>query len=62
MKSYAPHGGDRSLQVWNKGWAAADIETLRAKGIQNVLNYMRDHSSDADMRKTYTDEHQHQDQ
>src|SRR6266481_2074032 len=61
MKSYAPYGGGRDLQVWNKGWAAADIETLRSKGIGNILNYMRDHSSDADMQKTYTDEHHHQD-
>lgn len=61
MKSYAPHGGGSALQVWNKGWAAADIATLRAKGIQNVVNYMRDTSSDADMRATYTSEHHHQD-
>ena len=57
MKSLAPHGGGRDLQVWNRGWAAAEIETLRAKGIQNILNYMRDHSSDADMRKTFSEEH-----
>ncbi|MGD0401612.1 MAG: hypothetical protein ABSB66_00320 [Candidatus Acidiferrales bacterium] len=62
MKSYAPVGGGHDLQAWNKGWAAADIATLRAKGIQNILNYMRDTSSDADMRATYTSEHQHQDQ
>ena len=61
MKSYAPYGGGRDLQAWNKGWAAADISTLRAKGIGNILNLMREQSSDADMQKTYTDEHHHKD-
>jgi len=62
MKSLAPHGGGGDLQVWSKRWAAADIATKRAKGIQNVLNYMRDTSSDADMRATFTSEHHHKDQ
>lgn len=61
MKSYGPFGGGQELQAWNRGWKAADIATLRSKGIANILNYMRDHSSAADMQKTYTDEHHHQD-
>ena len=59
MKNLRPWGNATGSQydVWNKGWRAADIETRRASGIQNILNYMRDTSSDADMRKTYSDEH-----
>ncbi len=59
MSHYGPHGGDSELYVWNKGWKAADVETKRAKGVQNVVNFMRDKSSDADMRATYSSEHHH---
>jgi RHS repeat-associated protein len=25
-------------EIWNKGWKAADVQTLRSKGIDNILN------------------------
>ena len=44
MKSLAPQGAGpgtdcAQCQVWNKGWKAADVDVLRARGIQNVLHY-----------------------
>ena len=54
MKSFRPWGAGRKFDVWNRAWKAADVETQRAKGIGNILNYMRDRSSDANMRQTLT--------
>jgi len=59
MNSLAPHGGGKDFQVWNKGWKAADVETMRAKGVGNILNYMNLKPTDTD---TYSSEHQHKDQ
>jgi RHS repeat-associated protein len=41
MRSYPAGTGDepfQKYQVWNKGWEAADVQTLRAKGVANVLD------------------------
>lgn len=54
MKSLAPYGGGREHQVWNDGWKAADVQTLRSKGIANILNYMSLKPTDTD---TYSSEH-----
>lgn len=59
MNSLAPYGGGKDFQVWNKGWKAADVETMRAKGVGNILNYMNLKPTDTD---TYSSEHQHKDQ
>src|SRR5579862_3220467 len=37
MKTYQPYGSESDQQVWNKGWAAADIATKMAAGIKNIL-------------------------
>ena len=58
MKHYAPHGGGSEYQTWNRGWKAADVETLRAKGISNILTYMNLKPSDPD---TFSNEHHHKD-
>jgi RHS repeat-associated protein len=57
MKSYAPHGGGTEYQAWNKGWKAADVQTLRSKGIGNILNFSNLKPADTD---TYSNEHHHQ--
>jgi RHS repeat-associated protein len=54
MKTFAPHGGGSEYQVWNKGWKAADVQTLRSKGIANILNYSNLKPTDTD---TYSNEH-----
>ncbi len=54
MKTYAPHGGGSEYQVWNKGWNAADVQTLRSKGLGNILNYSNLKPTDTD---TYSNEH-----
>jgi len=59
MNSLAPHGGGKDFQVWNRGWKAADVETMRAKGVGNILNYMNLKPTDTG---TYSSEHQHKDQ
>jgi len=59
MKSLAPHGGGPEFQVWNKGWKAADVETMRAKGLAKIMDYMSLKPTDTD---TYSSEHQHKDQ
>ena len=60
MKNFAPYNGSRDMQVWNKGWKAADIETLRAKGIGNILDYMsRTPELKQNMLQTYSQEHSH---
>jgi hypothetical protein len=44
---YSPEGADEKpeYQIWSKGWRAAEIETLRSKGVSNVL---RDFYPDSD--------------
>lgn len=59
MNNLAPHGGGKEFQVWNKGWKAADVETMRSKGVANILNYMNLKPTDTD---TYSSEHHHKDQ
>jgi hypothetical protein len=59
MNNLAPHGGGKEFQVWNKGWKAADVETMRSKGVANILNYMNLKPTDTD---TYSHEHHHKDQ
>jgi RHS repeat-associated protein len=44
MRSLAPKGAGpgtecAQCEVWNKGWKAADVDVLRARGIQNILHY-----------------------
>ena len=60
MKTYQPYGSESDQQVWNKGWAAADIATKMAAGIKNILNYMTNRYGSA-MEKTFSEEHHHQD-
>jgi hypothetical protein len=59
MKSLAPHGGGPEFQVWNKGWKAADFETMRSKGLATIMNYMSKTPTDTD---SYSSEHHHKDQ
>jgi RHS repeat-associated protein len=54
MKNLRPYGGGSEYEVWNKGWKAADVQTLRSKGVGNILNYMSLKPTDAD---TYSNEH-----
>lgn len=35
MKNYG--AGPTELQVWNKGWAAADVQTFMSRGISRIL-------------------------
>lgn len=38
MRVYpADSGGVPQYQVWNKGWRTADVETMRARGVSNIL-------------------------
>jgi RHS repeat-associated protein len=59
MKSLAPYGGGPEYQVWNRGWKAPDVETMRAKGLGNIMNYMSLKPTDTG---TYSSEHHHKDQ
>jgi len=59
MKSLAPHGGGRDFQVGNRGWKTADIDTLRSRGIQNVLNYYIEKYGNGPMQTTFSGEHMH---
>jgi hypothetical protein len=56
MKNLHPYGGGSAYYVWNRGWKAADVQTLRSRGIANILNYMSLKPTDTD---TYTSEHHH---
>jgi hypothetical protein len=57
MKCLRPHGGGSEFDVWNKGWKAADVQTLRSKGIGNILNQLYQATpSDTD---TFSSEHHH---
>lgn len=57
MKSFAPKGGGPEYRVWNRGWKAADVQTLRSTGISNILkNLYRVAPTDTD---TYSSEHKH---
>jgi hypothetical protein len=58
LKSYGAGGGSE-YNVWKRGWKAADRETLRSRGVGNVLRYMRLSPSDTD---TYSQEHRHRPQ
>jgi RHS repeat-associated protein len=60
MKVFGPLGSDgsgtpRDYQVWNKGWKAADVETMRSKGIANILTNLY-HASPSDT-DTFSSEH-----
>jgi RHS repeat-associated protein len=55
MKSLRPHGGGGEMAVWNSGWRAGDIETLREKGIAAILSYMND-KNPGSMGTTFTSE------
>jgi hypothetical protein len=54
MRSYGAGGAD--YNVWNRGWRAADRETLRSRGVANILRYSGLSASDTD---TYSHEHNH---
>ena len=54
MKNLRPYGGGSEYEVWNKGWKAADVQTLRSKGVANILNYSSLKPTDTD---TYSNEH-----
>jgi hypothetical protein len=56
MKREAPRGGGKEYEVWNRGWKAADRETLRSRGVSTILRYMGVKATDAD---TYSSEHKH---
>jgi RHS repeat-associated protein len=57
MKQFAPKGGGPEYQVWNRGWKAADVQTLRSTGISNILkNLYFAAPSDSN---TYSSEHPH---
>jgi hypothetical protein len=57
MKNFAPKGGGPEYQVWNRGWKAPDVQTLRSTGISNILKnlYMAAPSD----TNTYSSEHPH---
>lgn len=57
MKNFAPKGGGPEYQVWNRGWKAPDVQTLRSTGISNILKnlYMAAPSD----TNTYSSEHTH---
>jgi RHS repeat-associated protein len=57
MKHYAPKGGGPEYQVWNSGWKAADIQTLRSTGISNILKNL--YGSSPTDTNTYSSEHPH---
>jgi hypothetical protein len=57
MNNYKPYGGGRELEVWNREWEAAEQATKRARGVANILYYMRDSRTDAGMRRNYVNEH-----
>jgi RHS repeat-associated protein len=46
----------KSYKVWSRGWKAAEIETKRANGIDNILTYSNLKPTDTD---TYSNEHKH---
>jgi RHS repeat-associated protein len=46
----------KSYKVWSRGWKAAEIETKRANGINNILTYSNLKSTDTD---TFSNEHKH---
>lgn len=46
----------KSYKVWSRGWKAAEIETKRANGINNILTYSNLKSTDTD---TFSNEHTH---
>jgi len=54
MKSV--NAGSKDYEVWNKGWKAADRETLRSKGREAILNISGEHWYDTN---TYSNEHRH---
>jgi RHS repeat-associated protein len=56
LKPYGPKGGGREYQVWNRGWKAAERDTLRSRGIERILRYSRLSANDTN---TYSQEHQH---
>ncbi len=45
------------MDAWNKGWAAADVEAYRARGIGQILSYMEDRYGNDAMEKTFSDWH-----
>ena len=57
MKNFAPKGGGPEYQVWNRGWKAPDVQTLRSTGISNILKnlYMAAPSD----TNAYSSEHTH---
>jgi hypothetical protein len=57
MKHEGPYNGGKSMNVWNRGWDAGDVETMRARGIGNILAYMEKEYSKADMQRTFSDNH-----
>jgi hypothetical protein len=56
LKSYAPSGGGKEYQVWNRGWKATERETKRSNGVNTILRYMNLKATDTD---TYSQEHNH---
>jgi RHS repeat-associated protein len=56
LKSYAPSGGGKEYQVWNRGWKAAERETKRSNGVETILRYSNLKPADTD---TYSQEHSH---
>jgi len=57
MKQFAPKGGGPEYQVWNRGWKAADVQTLRSTGISNILKNL--YGASASDTNTYSSEHPH---
>jgi hypothetical protein len=55
MKSLAPQGRDASYQVWNAGWKAADVATMRSKGVAKIVEGEM-HLKPSDTN-TYSSEH-----
>jgi len=45
------------MDSWNRGWAAADVDTFRIRGIGNVLNYYKEKYGDDAMERTFSDDH-----
>ena len=57
MKNYAPKGGGPEYQVWNRGWKAVDVRTLRSTGVSNILKNL--YSASPGDTNTYSSEHPH---
>ena len=57
MNNYAPKGGGPEYQVWNRGWKAVDVQTVRSVDISNILKNL--YIASPSNTNTYSSEHPH---